>query len=65
MSTRDKVYQYIAQYIRHHGFSPTYREIAEACDLRDPSAARYHALALVQQGRLRRVQYRHRGLKLP
>lgn len=50
MKTRDKILNYVQQYISEHGYSPTVREIGEAVGLFSSSTVHGHLTRLVELG---------------
>lgn len=50
-TTTDQVYAYVRQYIDHHGYAPSQREIGRGCYLAE-STVRYHLKKLIAAGRL-------------
>lgn len=61
--SREKVYQYVVDYLQAHMYSPTLREIGSACGF-SQNTAMWHVNKLIEEGRLERVQY-IRGLQVP
>ena len=52
MGTREKIYNYIVQYIQEHGYAPSFREIGEAVGLKSTSSIHRHMLRLFNDGML-------------
>lgn len=70
MFTRDKnrrenILRFVLQYIKEYGFSPSFREIAQAVGIRSTRAVKYHLDILAEQGALERVERRARSLTQP
>jgi repressor LexA len=61
--TSDRIYAYIAHYIEAHGYSPTIRDIASACQL-GKSTAHYHVEKLVALGWLEHKPGAARSLRI-
>lgn len=49
---RDAILDYISEYSRKNGFSPSIREMAEACGLASTSAVHFHLQEAVRDGDL-------------
>lgn len=66
MTPRQKdVLNFVGEYVDSHGYSPSYREIADAIGLRSITGVSRIVAALLQQGRLTRERYAfHRSLRV-
>ncbi len=62
--TTQSIFHFIDQYIAREGFSPTQREIAEACHLTPPAVIR-HLDFLEARGRIIREPGRVRSIRIP
>lgn len=60
-----EILDYIANYIKEHGYSPTYEEIMGHFGLSAFSTVFEHLTALINKGFLRRDENKERGLYLP
>ncbi|MEO0081900.1 MAG: transcriptional repressor LexA [candidate division WOR-3 bacterium] len=60
---RDKIVQFVRQYVEEHGFPPSFREIARAVGIRSTKAVKYHLDILAEQGILGRTPGQARSLK--
>jgi repressor LexA len=61
---RDKVYQFIAGFIRDNGYAPSCEEISEAVGLSGKSHVHHYLRALEEEGRIERIPRTPRGLRL-
>lgn len=50
--TRQKVYDYLIEYIKEHGYAPSVREIAEGVGLRSSSSAYNHLSKLEEERKI-------------
>lgn len=64
MSNFDQVFEFIRDYWRRKGISPSYREIGRACGLSSTSSVRYWLDALERQGYIKRYRGISRGIVL-
>ena len=53
---QSKIYDYICDFLKEHGFSPTVREIEKMAGLTSPSSAHYYLKQLEEKGYIRRVR---------
>ena len=60
-----EILDYISNYIKKHGFSPTFGEIKEKFGLSAFSTVHEHLTTLVNKGHLKRDWHKERGLYLP
>lgn len=60
-----EILDYIARYIKKHGYSPTYEEIRTYFSLSAFSTVFEHLTALIHKGYLKRDENKERGLYLP
>ena len=54
MKTKDRVYEYIVQYIQEHGYSPTIRDICAGVGLKSTSSVQGYIVRLLDEGKLER-----------
>jgi repressor LexA len=59
-----EIYEYVAAYLREHGYPPTVREIGEAVGLASPSTVHAHLANLERAGYVRRDPTKPRALEL-
>lgn len=59
-----KVLEFITQYIKRRGYSPTLQEIAEGCGLRSPATVHEHIWYLIRKGYLKKTEGVSRSLEL-
>ena len=59
-----RILAFIQEYIAHHVYPPTVREIVKGCELSSTSVALYNLLALGQKGYLTRIRDVARGIAL-
>ena len=59
---REKVLEFVRDYIDEHGFAPSIREIARAVGVRSTKAVKYHLDILVNEGLIKRTPRQARGL---
>ncbi len=62
--TRQKILNYVSQYLKENNHFPTYREIGQAVGLRSPSAVSRHVHALIDSGQLASSQQNPRSEKI-
>lgn len=55
---------FIKSFIKEHGHSPTHREIADHLGLASKSGVHRIIESLTEQGKVRRVKYRHRTVEV-
>ena len=64
-SKRQKgVLEFVAGFIREHGYGPSYREIQQGCNYRSVATVATHVDALISKGFLRKRDRRARSLEL-
>ena len=63
-STREKVYDFLLDYIEKNGFAPSVREIAEKVGLKSTSTVVHHLSALEEEGRIEIKGNSPRAIKL-
>ena len=56
---------FINAFIERHSYSPSVREIAEACNINSPTVAQYHLNILERKGYIRRGHKVFRSITLP
>ena len=59
---REKILEFVHDYIDEHGFAPSIREIARAVGVRSTKAVKYHLDILVNEGLIKRTPRQARGL---
>ena len=57
---RKKILKYIKQFIKVHGYAPSYREIQDACGISSTSVVSYHLNVLEAQGKIDRSSFKSR-----
>ena len=57
-----QVLKFVASYVESEGCAPSYREIAEACDIKSTSTVTWHLDRLVKAKYLRRKAHASRAL---
>lgn len=62
--TRQKVYEYLIEYIKKHGYAPSVREIAEGVGLRSSSSAYNHLSKLEEEGKIEMRGNSSRAIKI-
>lgn len=50
--TRQRVYDFIVEYIKRNGYAPTVREIGEAVSLKSTSSVFNHLISLEDEGKI-------------
>jgi len=60
----DKIVQFIGDYKKHKGFSPSIREIGESIGIDSTSQIKYYLVALRSQGRLAWTEHAPRSFRL-
>lgn len=61
---RDKVYDFIVEFIGDKGYSPSYREIAKAVGLKSTASVLHHLDSLAAEGRIGFVSHTPRSIHL-
>ena len=61
---QDRIYDYICDYLKEHGFPPTVREIAKMAGLASSSSAHSYLKQLEEKGYIRRVEGSPRAIEL-
>lgn len=64
MSTQQRILQFLHSYSETFGWMPTYREIAEACDLSSTSVVEYHLSQLYEAGKIDRALGKARAIRV-
>lgn len=59
-----KVLEFIVQYIKRRGYSPTLMEIADACGLRSPATVHEHIWYLIKKGYLKKTDGVSRSIEV-
>ena len=60
---REKILEFVRDYIDEHGFAPSVREIGRAVGINSTKAVKYHLDILVTEGLLKRTPRQARGLQ--
>ena len=66
MSGRDKrrqILEFIKNYIKENGYSPSFRDIASGCSLSSTSVVAYYLDSLEEQGLVKREEFRSRSFR--
>lgn len=63
-STRQRVYDFIVEYIKKNGYAPTVREIGEAVSLKSTSSVFNHLISLEDEGKIAMKDKVPRAIKL-
>ena len=50
--TRDKIMAFIILYFDHHGYAPSYREIADGIGMKSTSSIYHHLKILFDEGKI-------------
>lgn len=61
---RDKVYDFIVEFISNKGYSPSYREIAKGVGLKSTASVLHHLDSLAAEGRIGFVSHTPRSIHL-
>src|SRR5436853_4185885 len=61
---QQKIWNYLDEYVEHHGYPPTVREIGEQVGLASPSTVHAHLANLERAGFLKRDPTKPRALEL-
>src|SRR5262249_51126510 len=61
---QQQIWNYLVEYVDHHGYPPTVREIGEEVGLASPSTVHAHLANLERAGLLRRAPPKPRALEL-
>lgn len=48
--TKQRIYEYLQEFIGKHGYSPSMQQIADALDLKNAASAYYHIGSLCEEG---------------
>lgn len=62
--TRQKVYDYLIDYIKEHGYAPSVRELAEGVGLKSSSSAYNHLSKLEEEGKIEMRGNSPRAIKI-
>lgn len=63
-SKRKEILAFLNKYQASHGFTPSYREIGEACNLKSPASVSYQLQHLAAEGKIRIYKGRNRAITL-
>lgn len=61
----ERIYVFVRDFIADHGYSPSYREIADGVGLRSTSTVLYHLDVLAKDGRVDYVRHSPRTVHIP
>lgn len=61
---RDRIYDYIVDYIKEHSYAPSVRDIRHDCNISSTSVVNYYLEKLVEEGRIERAPYIARGIRV-
>ncbi len=64
MKRRQEVYEFIINYFKIYGYSPTYREIAEGVGVKSTSTVNMHLQYLIKDGKITTKEGEPRTIKL-
>ena len=64
METRERMLGYIEAYIRERGYSPSLREIGDACEIGPISVVDYHVKRLIADGRITQAPLIARSIRV-
>ena len=64
MATRDKILEFIIEFVESHGYSPSYREIGDATNIRSTSTVGSYIRELIEEGALSSDRSKARTLAL-
>ena len=59
-----EVLAFVGRYVAHHGFAPSYEEIAAALQMSSKSGVHYIVRQLEERGRIRRLPGRARAIEI-
>ena len=62
---RAEILEFVTEFLKEHGFSPSIREICQAVELRSTATVYYHLNALRQEGALDMERDKKRAISLP
>ena len=62
--TRQRVYDFIVEYIKKNGYAPTVREIGDAVSLKSTSSVFNHLISLEDEGKIAMKDKAPRAIKL-
>ncbi len=61
---QDRIYDYICDYSKEHGFPPTVREIAKMAGLASPSSAHGYLKQLEEKGYITKIEGSPRSIQI-
>ena len=61
---QNKIYDFLCDFLKAHGFPPTVREIAEMAGLASASSAHHYLKQLEEKGYIRRVEGSTRAIEI-
>ena len=64
VSNRERVYNFLVDYIEKNGFAPSVREISIGIGLNSTCTVHHHLLKLEDEGRIEMKRYSPRAIKL-
>jgi len=59
---QQRIYEFILESIREHGYAPSVREIGDAVGLKSPSTVHYHLENLAEQGYIEKGAFKGRAI---
>lgn len=62
--TRQRVYDFLVEYIKKNGYAPTVREIGEAVSIKSTSNVVHHLIKLEDEGRIEMKDKAPRAIRL-
>lgn len=62
--TREKIMQFLCEYLKTHSFPPTVREIANAVGLKSTASVHSHLIALEEEGFIRKNPFNSRAIEI-
>ena len=64
VSSRERVYDFIVDYIQEHGYSPSIKEICSGTNLKSTSSVYSYILKLEEEGKLEKKPNTRRAIKV-
>lgn len=63
-TTAERIYAFVRAYLKHHRYSPSYQDIADACQVSTATVGKY-LKRLEAEGRILRRRHTVRSLQMP
>ena len=63
--TREVIKEFIVQYIKEHGYGPSYQEIGEAVGLSSKSSVSSHITKMLDTGMIEKDAGKPRAIRIP